>query len=170
MRRYFDPNDILTPRSKYRNDIQRYITIILNDKVLFSFYIYLMKYVVVLTEYQWIFSNKNYDFNLNTGVTNTLPNWTRGSKYCTIFWPPLIINDKVLFAFHIYLIRYIHDIRIISMMSWIVIMLVLTLPKAIPTGPPTSRYFDHPPQITDDIVLFVFHIYLTRSVIILDLY
>ena len=66
------------------------------------------------------------------------------------------------------------------MMSWIVIMLLLTLPKAIPARPggqnivwyfaPLSRYFDTPPQITDDMVLFVFHIYLTKSVIILELY
>ena len=52
--------------------------------------------------------------------------------------------------------HYIHDIKIISMISWIVIMLLLTLPNAIPTRPggqniiwyfhPPSKYFAPPPQ------------------------
>ena len=52
VRRYFDPNDILTPGSKYRNDILTppydILTspIIINDKVLFAFYIYLIEYVI----------------------------------------------------------------------------------------------------------------------------
>ena len=76
------------------------------------------------------------------------------------------------FCFCLYLLDKIYHIKIISMMSWIVIMLLLTLPKAIQTRPggqniiwyfdPLSRYFDPPPPppITDDTVLFVFHIYL----------
>ena len=38
------------------------------------------------------------------------------------FYPPEIIDDKVLFAVHIYLIRSI--IKIVSMISWIVKMLL----------------------------------------------
>ena len=64
-------------------------------------------------------------------TTKRYPNSTRGWKYRTIFWPPLpsryfylpeIIDDKVLFAVHIYLIRSI--IKIVSMISWIVKMLL----------------------------------------------
>ena len=52
VRRYFDPHDILTPGSKYRNDILTppydILTspMIINDKVLFSFHIYLIRYVI----------------------------------------------------------------------------------------------------------------------------
>ena len=51
VRRYFDPHDILTPGSKYRNDILTPLTIltssiIINDKVLFAFYVYLIEHVI----------------------------------------------------------------------------------------------------------------------------
>ena len=41
---------------------------------------------------------------------------------CRYFYPPEIIDDKVLFAVHIYLIRSI--IKIVSMISWIIKMLL----------------------------------------------
>ena len=55
------------------------------------------------------------------------------------FQPPQIIDDKVLFAFHIYLIRSIIILKLYAF--------ILTLPKAIPTRPGGQnivQYFDPP--------------------------
>ena len=52
VRRYFDPHDILTPGSKYRNDILTppydisTSPLIINDKVLFYFYFHLIRYII----------------------------------------------------------------------------------------------------------------------------
>ena len=79
--------------------------VIINNKVLFSF------------SYRYKLLDKVCHC-FNTSVTNTLPNWTRGSKYRRIFWPPSN-NRWQSFVCISYLFDkiypYIHDIRIISM-------------------------------------------------------
>ena len=82
---------------------------------------------------------------------------------------PQVINDKVLFVVHICLIR---SIKILTslMLFWVVLMLLIfTLPKTIPTWPGGQNivwYFDPPLLIINDKVLFAFHIYLRRCIII----
>ena len=60
---------------------------------------------------------------------------------------PQVINDKVLFAVHICLIRSIKILALL-MIFWVVLMLLIfTLPKTIPTWPGdqnTVWYFDPP--------------------------
>ena len=59
VRRYFDPHDILTPGSEYRNDILTPPTIfwppplVIINKVLFAFNIYLIRYIIILPLYSW---------------------------------------------------------------------------------------------------------------------
>ena len=75
------------------------------------------------------------------------------------FYPPQIIDDKVLFAFHIYLIRSI--IKIVSMISWIVKMLFfwhyqnlseldpgVKISYDILTPPPPRYFYPHQKSMT----------------------
>ena len=60
------------------------------------------------------------------------------------FYPPQIIDEKVLFAFYIYLIRSI--IKIVSMISWIVKIFYFDTTKIYPNSTlELVRYFDPPP-------------------------
>ena len=93
-------------RVKISYDILTDSAQIINDKVLFAIHICLITSINKLTSLMISFLCSSNAFSFYT--TKNYPNLTRGSKYCMIFWhPPLIINDKVLFAFHIYFKRCI---------------------------------------------------------------
>ena len=97
---------------------------IINEKVLFAVHICLIRSISILTSLMISVLSSSNAFNFYT--TKNYPILTRGSKYRMIFWPPpLKINDKVLFAFHIYLIeKMYYYIKIIFMISWVFMMLL----------------------------------------------
>ena len=133
---YFDPP------SRYFDSPQ-----IIDDKVLFLFHIYLIRSIIILKYINDFLSSSNA-FNLT--LQQKYPNSTRGQNIVRYFDSPQIINDKVLFAVHICLIRSINILTSL-ITSWVVLMLLIsTLLKTIPTWPGGQnivRYFDpHPPS------------------------
>ena len=96
------------------------------------------------------------------------------------YFHPQWIDDEVFFAFHNYLIRSLYWNHINGILNSYNAF-ILTLPKAIPTRPGGQnivQYFDPPtrylgpttPQIIDEKLLFAFHFYWIRSIIISKLY
>ena len=141
-------------------------------------------YIEIISMISWIaimllFWHYQKLSQLNPGVKISYDILTPPLDIFTSQW----IADKVLFAFHIYLIRSLYWNYINDFLNCYNAF-ISTLPKAIPTQPrgqnivqyfdpppPPTKYF-HPAQIIDDKVLFAFHniIYLIRSIIILKLY
>ena len=77
---------------------------IINDKVLFAIHIGLITFIDISTSSMISFLCSSNAFNFYTA--KNYPNLTRGVKIIVWYFdtpPPLIIYDKVLFAFHIYL-------------------------------------------------------------------
>ena len=106
--------------------------------------IFLIDMMLLFWHYQKL-SQPDPGVKISYNILTPLP-----SRY---FYPPQINDDKVLFAFHIYLIRSI--IKIVSMISWIGKMLLLwhyqNLSELDPGVKisyniliPPSRYFDPP--------------------------
>ena len=119
---------------------------IINDKVLFAVHICLIRFINILTSLMisWVVQLLLIFTLPKTSTTQT------GVKisYKIYFDSPQIINEKVLFAVHICLIKSI-NISTSLMVSWLVLMpLTFTLPKTPPTWPGGQnivRYLDTPP-------------------------
>ena len=149
------------------------------SKVLNAFYIYLIRSIIVLNHINDFLNSYNAFFTLPKAIP-TRPGGQNIVRYFdpqSRYFHPQCIDDKVFFAFHIYLIRSLYWDHINDFLNSYNAF-ILTLPKAIPHWPGVKISYDiltpyldifrfHPQWINDKGFL---HFILLDKIIILKSY